>query len=314
MIRIPPIPIWCVALAALVMPIAPSSYAQGVSFGGLMQHVTINVGPPVDGQFPLMATFDEDPGEGLGMVLGADDLAAPFDVLSGRAYNAQFGWLRQGIWGPGAGEGAFIQLVDQSPGLSVYQGAFGVDTGGTGQSDTLNGAHTLAPILGTDGSPDYWQWDGRMTHNWYVSDVAGPHFATYDLFVAEVLPDGRPGALSSLYLPGRVTLTWIDDITPAAFLAGDYDGNGFVSQSDLDLVLLNWGATTLPDGWIASDQFDGQQISQNELDGVLLNWGSGQSPPSFVVPEPFAAAGLAWGLLMFGLRRPRNQFTGSRAA
>jgi len=71
-----------------------------------------------------------------------------------------------------------------------------------------------------------------------------------------------------------------------ANLLGDYDANGQVSQSDLDLVLLNWGSATLPAGWIAADQFDGATVSQNELDGVLLNWGDGNPPSLLAIPEP----------------------------
>lgn len=68
-------------------------------------------------------------------------------------------------------------------------------------------------------------------------------------------------------------------------LVGDYNADGFVSQADLDLVLLNWGDSVVPAEWIATDQFDGVQVSQNELDGVLLNWGSG-TPPNAAIPEP----------------------------
>lgn len=293
----------------MILLLAADADANGVSLGGLMQHVTLNVGAPIDGQFPLVAAFDEDPGEGFGMILAADDLTGQFEVLSGRAYSAQFGWLRQGPWAPASGEGAFFRLVEQSAGLSVYQGAFGVDVGGDGQSDNLNGAHTLVPILGTDDAPDYWRWDGRMTHNWYASDIAGPHFATYDFFVADVLPDGSPGTLSPTFLPTQVTVNWIDNVTPAGFLDGDYDGSGFVSQADLDLVLLNWGDSVVPAEWVATQQFDGQLVSQNELDGVLLNWGSGQPPTAAVLPEP-STAGLLLAALGMGaarIRRPSHK-------
>lgn len=77
-----------------------------------------------------------------------------------------------------------------------------------------------------------------------------------------------------------------------AILEGDYNGDGFVSQADLDLVLLNWGqdsSADIPAGWI--NDLPDSAISQNELDGVLLNWGSG-SGASSVVPEPTTAAGL----------------------
>ncbi|MEL7087933.1 MAG: DUF3466 family protein, partial [Planctomycetota bacterium] len=85
-------------------------------------------------------------------------------------------------------------------------------------------------------------------------------------------------------------------LRPAA-LAGDYNGDGFVSQADLDLVLLNWGETVVPAQWVATDQFDGVQVSQNELDGVLLNWGNG-TPPVAAIPEPASAVLL--GLMAAG--------------
>jgi len=79
-------------------------------------------------------------------------------------------------------------------------------------------------------------------------------------------------------------------------LAGDYTGDGFVSQADLDLVLLNWGDAVLPIGWAAVDQFDGVLISQNELDGVLLNWGDGSPPALAAIPEHASGALMLVGL------------------
>ena len=72
-------------------------------------------------------------------------------------------------------------------------------------------------------------------------------------------------------------------------IEGDYDSSGFVSQGDLDLVLLSWGDTVAPPGFNedalpGGGPFDGL-MSQNELDGVLLNWGNG-TPPIGAVPEP----------------------------
>ena len=83
--------------------------------------------------------------------------------------------------------------------------------------------------------------------------------------------------------------------TQNSSLLGDYNADGFVSQADLDLVLLNWGDATLPDGFdpsaIPNAQVFDNLISQNELDGVLLNWGDGTPPtPGSVnaIPEPTA--------------------------
>ncbi|MEL7087301.1 MAG: hypothetical protein AAGL98_02485 [Planctomycetota bacterium] len=90
----------------------------------------------------------------------------------------------------------------------------------------------------------------------------------------------------------------------ASFLTGDYNGDGFVSQADLDLVLLNWGNAALPSGWAAADQFDGVQISQNELDGVLLNWGNGNPPDLNAIPEPGTATAV---VVLVGLLRRRRR-------
>ncbi|MEM7625467.1 MAG: hypothetical protein AAF333_07560 [Planctomycetota bacterium] len=88
-------------------------------------------------------------------------------------------------------------------------------------------------------------------------------------------------------------------------LTGDYDGNGFVGQSDLDLVLLNWGDSVIPPEWVAGDQFDGGLIGQNELDGVLLNWGDSVPPTVTAVPEP-ASFGLLTAGTAFVVRRTRR--------
>ena len=93
-------------------------------------------------------------------------------------------------------------------------------------------------------------------------------------------------------------------------ITGDYNGDGFVSQPDLDLVLLNWGDASLPAGF-DEDALDGggpfdNLISQNELDGVLLNWGDGTPPaPVSAIPEPTSAALLGLGGLALAIRRRR---------
>ena len=99
------------------------------------------------------------------------------------------------------------------------------------------------------------------------------------------------------------------EVSDNFIIEGDYNGDGFVSQPDLDLVLLNWGETSVPAEWVATAQFDGDQVSQNELDGVLLNWGDGSPPdPGMIapVPEPGSLAFLAAGAAGLGAMRRRR--------
>ncbi|MEM1098710.1 MAG: hypothetical protein AAGH92_07970 [Planctomycetota bacterium] len=87
-------------------------------------------------------------------------------------------------------------------------------------------------------------------------------------------------------------------------LAGDFDNSGQVEQSDLNLVLNNWGSARAD--WGNADAFTTPNVDQEELNAVLNNWGA-QSAPSFVgletVPEP-GVFGLGLGALaLLGRKR-----------
>ena len=105
---------------------------------------------------------------------------------------------------------------------------------------------------------------------------------------------GGEGSFLVTYVSDNVQLT---DFQPG--LLGDYNGDDFVGQSDLDLVLLNWGETVpsspVPAGWI--NQQPTGLIGQNTLDGVLLHWGNGTQTAT-AVPEP---AGVVLLMLAAGM-------------
>lgn len=66
-------------------------------------------------------------------------------------------------------------------------------------------------------------------------------------------------------------------------IEGDYNGDGTVSQIDLDLVLLNWGDVVppFPEGWVGD--VPSGIIEQQSLDVVVVNWGANfgsGSPPT----------------------------------
>ncbi|MEM7625872.1 MAG: PEP-CTERM sorting domain-containing protein [Planctomycetota bacterium] len=117
--------------------------------------------------------------------------------------------------------------------------------------------------------------------------TAGNVVGTFDAISLPSLGGGL--GLEVLYEATRVALTVVD----LGSLVGDYNANGFVSQADLNLLLLNWGDGVLPTGFDESaipggGPFDGL-ISQNELNGVLLNWGAGTPPTVTPIPEPTSA-------------------------
>lgn len=91
------------------------------------------------------------------------DPAQPWSVLSGKAYNFQYGWIASGYFVLPAGASVWVELLRQSPGLETYRG--NKDKGG------------YLPIFGTAGSSLRWKWPGTMTHNTYA--VRNPADAIY---------------------------------------------------------------------------------------------------------------------------------------
>ncbi|MEM9753476.1 MAG: hypothetical protein AAF916_08830 [Planctomycetota bacterium] len=83
----------------------------------------------------------------------------------------------------------------------------------------------------------------------------------------------------------------------AVGLAGDLSGDSAVDQSDLNLVLNNWGQSR--GNWSNADGFATASVDQEELNAVLNNWGASSSPSSLgatLVPEPGSAVAVFTGL------------------
>lgn len=112
-------------------------------------------------------------------------------ALNGQYYSDQYGWILDGIVDPGAGNSIWIQLLNQSDGLSTYEG---------GRRMMID-AQTFDPIFGTNGSDMAWQWSGMMTHNWYAASELGDYQATYRIYIGD-----DTGAQVDGFDAGEVTL------------------------------------------------------------------------------------------------------------
>lgn len=157
---------------------------------GSMKHVFVTVENQV-----LAVELEGDADEVMQMLrYPGEEYFAPADVLDDTYYNSRYGWLSGGFIDLPQGAGIFVRTVSSDAGLSVYEGGMRM----------MRESHTYAPILGTAGSNDVWQWGGTMVHNWYAADVPGAYAATYEVYVG----DAATGDALSGYVSDQVTLVF----------------------------------------------------------------------------------------------------------
>lgn len=161
-----------VGVAAMAEPIWPNNV------GMPMRHVMISlednaIGLHVD-DADIATTLMRFPGE---------TYNGAANVLEGKAYGDQYGWLADGFVDPGFGNGVSIELLSATDGLETYEGGM----------RPMKADHSYDAIFGTEGSSMVWDWDGTMTHNWYAAQDNGFYSATYRVFVSDANGDAVSG-------------------------------------------------------------------------------------------------------------------------
>ncbi len=177
-------------------------WPQNVNGITSMKHVAVSL----DGTNVVVhADLADSP---LDLVNFGESYTAPANVLDGKAYNDQYGWIFEGFDVPESGDAIWIELESQTAGLETYEGGMRM----------MKASHTYAPLFGTDGSSNIWRFDRMMTHHWHAAALPGEYSATYNVYVGDEIT----GVENLAYTSTNVTLTWanVPEPTSVILLAG----------------------------------------------------------------------------------------------
>ena len=181
----------CAALALIVSAGAASAQTWPQMDGG-MKHILIAFdGTTLTNHIDNTLTPDPLP---LPMRTYGESYTAPADVLDGKYYSSQFGFLADGFITLDPGTAIWIEMTSATPGLEAYEGGM----------RPMRAMHTYAPIFGTAGSDTAWKWNGMMHHPWFAANDLGLYSADFNIYIG----DDITGAALSGYTPSTVTLEW----------------------------------------------------------------------------------------------------------
>jgi hypothetical protein len=233
---------------------APMKHAD-ITFDG--QNLNVQVDPTVD--TPLLRALKE-PYE--------FDPELAWSVLGTKAYNFQYGWNPGGFITLPAGSWIWIEQLEATPGLEVYQ--------------RPPATPSYAPIFGTAGSSLRWRWNGSMTHNVYA--VQDPTLELYEAAYRVYIADDTTGEPLLGYGAAEVTFRFA--ATPNV-LAGDYNGDGFVNAADYVVWRKELGTSvSLPGDTTPGTVDEADYTVWRENFGHTMNDGATGALAYSAVPEP----------------------------
>jgi hypothetical protein len=151
----------------------------GVSLhDGTLIHMHLSIAPPAP--VTMMSGF------------GVDYTPAKFDVLENTYFNAQYGWVVEGIVSLPAGSSIWMK---RTAATQPVGSAFHVYEAGMGMEMAM---WTMNEIYATDGA--LWQWDGMMQHDYYTADRPGDYSMSFEVYVGDSTGTPLVG-----YTPGTAT-------------------------------------------------------------------------------------------------------------
>ncbi len=145
------------------------------------------------------------------------------------------------------------------------------------QYDSNTGS-TLPAFYKNGGSVALTDSQAWKTHTFHIADA---YFGNRQNWESDFRIFGGVG--NTFYLDSAIVSTTL-------YLAGDLNGDGFVGQDDLNLILSRWGQSATAGNWLLGDPSGDGFVGQDDLNAVLGNWGSGLAlGASSAVCEPNSA-------------------------
>ena len=153
--------------------------------------------------------------------------------------------------------------------------------------------------------PAFSYYDDETPENTTIADLVGGSTVGFDVIMNSRVNDADFGMKSNNLVGGKSSHGGKIQNWTLFTIAGDLNGDGTVSSSDLDIVRANWGSSCDRNDFTVGDANGDGATSSGDLDIIRANWGSDFAPPASAVPEPTSLLLVACIGLLFSLRRRR---------